>query len=35
MWILIALVLLGAGIGLYFFLSSGAGGIPQPPALPK
>jgi|TARA_B100001971_G_C18043416_1_gene458888 uncharacterized membrane protein YczE len=34
-WILIILILLGIGIGFYFLLSGGAGGIPQPPALPN
>ena len=37
-WILIVLILIGAGIGAYFWLtgdsSSVVNGIPQPPALP-
>ena len=32
-WILIILIILAIGIGVYFLISSG--GIPQPPALPN
>jgi len=43
-WILISLIIIVVGFGLYFWLSGGDGGsafggigssIPQPPALPK
>ena len=35
-WILIVLIILAVGIGAYFLLTSGNGGvIPQPPALPN
>ena len=33
-WILIILFLIAIGVGLYFWLGGGTGGIPQPPALP-
>jgi len=40
-WILIILILIGAGIGIYFWLTgdssplaNGGSSIPQPPALP-
>ena len=34
-WIIIILILIAVGIGIYFWLSGGTGGIPQPPALPE
>jgi len=34
-WILIILIILAVGVGAYFLLSGGSGGIPQPPALPE
>ena len=33
-WLIIALIVIGAGGGIYLWLSSG-GGIPTPPALPS
>ena len=39
LWLIIALVLIGAGVGIYFLLTGNSpiGGIsiPQPPALPS
>jgi len=34
LWILIVLILVALGVGAYFLLS-GNGSIPQPPALPS
>jgi len=33
-WILIILILIAMGVGIYYFLIGG-GSIPQPPALPS
>ena len=35
LWLIILLIVIGIGVGAYFLLSGGAGGIPQPPALPN
>ena len=36
MWLIVALVVIGAGIGIYFLFSGGGlSSVPQPPALPS